>query len=1345
MPRKSQNIARRRALLAAAIASAFPACARATNWTDGTGNWSNPANWSAGVPTNGSTVNINETDGVSRTINYDYTGAAVTIGAFTINLYNGAPGAVTTFSMTANNITTNIGEIVGGSAPGGVINTQGNGTGAFIQTGGVNTNSNALDLGLAATDSGYYALGGGTMVNTDFELVGVFGTGTLFQSGGVNSLNGSAELVLGDNAGSTGTYTFAAGSLFVGSSEIIGNLGNGSFLQARGLNTTNLLYLGMAATATGSYSMTGTPLVANDESIGQGGAGIFNQSAGTNTVSGTLGLGISAGSSGTYNLSASGTLSAIGEYIAPLGSASFVQSGGLNQDLTIFAVGVGSGSTGTYSISNNGSLAISNIAYVGLSGTGSFNQSGGTVNAGTCLLVGFNSGGVGNYTLSAGSLNVANGELIGEDGVGIFNQSGGTHLVSTGNLVLGDISDGRGSYTLGGSGTLSAPSGEAIGLNGAGSFTQFGGANLMGTSGFLHIGYNTGSTGSYTLDSGLLTATDEDFGLYGSATFVQNGGSNIETGGGGFVLTALTLGGFSGTGSYTLNAGTLVTTAETIAYFGSGTFNQTGGLNDISNSGLNQDLTIGSQNGSHGTYNLSGGVFNISSAVSIYVGFAGDGILNVSGGILDCNSTIFILSNPSPSNVTQGGTLNFSGGTIIAPDIALGQAPAAFNWTGGTLELTSSHTFDPLVNAPFPDLFGASLLLNGQQTLLVTGNETLGGTGAFSMELGAGSFHSVSGTLTVTSGSTLTQDAGSTLAASTLIQQGTINGFLQNQGEFIYMSGAFNGELINQGTVNLGPNFTAANGIENDATMTLTTGELISVNGLGLDNLGTFSLGGATLSGSGPVVNDFSGTMTAHGNINNPLTNLGTLTLDGVLHLNGGGTNSGTLTGSGTIFGNFSNPGGNIALPTGNILSISSPWTNAGLVTLSGGLLGGGTITNTATIQGTGSISAPINNDNGVIRGAPGELDLQGAANTNGSLGQIQIPTGSTVLFTKGLTTNSGTIALTGGTFDNNNKPLTNTGSIVGAGTFRSGGLTNNGIFNLTGNSTIFGTVTNSATGQIHLTTQAVDSFFGAVNNSGSFTVDPGSSATFFLPYAGGAITNNGQITFGATSTSGKITGAGNLSIGSSTALVKLKLNTNSGTSTQSTLTINTGSTFDLANNTFAINYASPASDPITTVVAQLKAGYNSGTWTGAGIASSTAAANPSALAVGYADGNTDTGTPAQANQVLLKYTLSGDANLDGLVNFNDLVAVVQNFNKPNTDWSHGNFLYGPSTNFNDLVAVVQNFNKILTPAGSSGEKLGNTTIGLASPTDVQLPEPAAALAFFAAGCLLRRRSSCRK
>jgi hypothetical protein len=194
-------------------------------------------------------------------------------------------------------------------------------------------------------------------------------------------------------------------------------------------------------------------------------------------------------------------------------------------------------------------------------------------------------------------------------------------------------------------------------------------------------------------------------------------------------------------------------------------------------------------------------------------------------------------------------------------------------------------------------------------------------------------------------------------------------------------------------------------------------------------------------------------------------------------------------------------------------------------------------------------------------------------------------------------------------------------------------------------------------------------------------------------------------------------------------------------------ISLGSGAKFDIANNALAVNFASPAADPVQAIASYLASGYLNGLWTGTGINSSIAAAGPSSptLSVGYADGNTDTGTPAAPNQILVKYTLAGDANLDGLVNFADLVAVVQNFSKAGTDWAQGNFGYGTSTNFGDLVAVIQNFNKVLSPAGDSGAELGGTPMPLiasVTATDVQVPEPGTATIFLltSAGLLACRR-----
>jgi hypothetical protein len=213
------------------------------------------------------------------------------------------------------------------------------------------------------------------------------------------------------------------------------------------------------------------------------------------------------------------------------------------------------------------------------------------------------------------------------------------------------------------------------------------------------------------------------------------------------------------------------------------------------------------------------------------------------------------------------------------------------------------------------------------------------------------------------------------------------------------------------------------------------------------------------------------------------------------------------------------------------------------------------------------------------------------------------------------------------------------------------------------------------------------------------------------------------------------------------------------------TLTIQNQGTVDITNNALAINFGSPQNDPIKTIRGYLATGYLNGFWTGTGINSSTAATGSpgETLSVGYADGNTDTGTPAAPNQILIQYTLAGDANLDGHVNSADLLAVIQNFNKTGTDWSQGNFTYANSTGSTDLLLVIQNFNKTLTPGGSSGDSVGGSTLlttggstlltaggstfPLADspqfqPTAVRVPEPAAPalLAAATAGLLTRRR-----
>ena len=101
-------------------------------WRIGSGNWNAAANWTLShVPVSNEIVNIAPTDGVSRTITYDFNRGPVTLDTLTINLDGGIHNHTTTLSMAANTLSCGV-EIIGYSATG----SSGNGT--FLQSGGTN-------------------------------------------------------------------------------------------------------------------------------------------------------------------------------------------------------------------------------------------------------------------------------------------------------------------------------------------------------------------------------------------------------------------------------------------------------------------------------------------------------------------------------------------------------------------------------------------------------------------------------------------------------------------------------------------------------------------------------------------------------------------------------------------------------------------------------------------------------------------------------------------------------------------------------------------------------------------------------------------------------------------------------------------------------------------------------------------------------------------------------------------------------------------------------------------------------------------------------------------------------
>jgi len=271
----------------------------------------------------------------------------------------------------------------------------------------------------------------------------------------------------------------------------------------------------------------------------------------------------------------------------------------------------------------------------------------------------------------------------------------------------------------------------------------------------------------------------------------------------------------------------------------------------------------------------------------------------------------------------------------------------------------------------------------------------------------------------------------------------------------------------------------------------------------------------------------------------------------------------------------------------------------------------------------------------------------------------------------------------------------------------------------------------------------------GSNSYSGGTTIIPGTELTLAGGVLPNNVVNNGTLDAEANSISGNISGTGSLVLGVAAPAV-LKLTAGSGASTVGTITINSGSTLDLANNALLINYGTN-SDPVSTIQSYLTDGFNSG-WTSGEINSSLVAglnASQSALiySVGYADGSDGiTGVPSGEIEILP--TLAGDAKMQGNVVFGDFQLLSQYFGQTGTSWDEGDFTYNGTTNFGDFQLLSQNFGatsanltsgelaSINSFAAQFGEKME------ANGTLVSVPEPATIglLGLAGLGLLGRRR-----
>ena len=242
-----------------------------------------------------------------------------------------------------------------------------------------------------------------------------------------------------------------------------------------------------------------------------------------------------------------------------------------------------------------------------------------------------------------------------------------------------------------------------------------------------------------------------------------------------------------------------------------------------------------------------------------------------------------------------------------------------------------------------------------------------------------------------------------------------------------------------------------------------------------------------------------------------------------------------------------------------------------------------------------------------------------------------------------------------------------------------------------------------------------------SVSTSGAIVAEPGSSV---------------ELTGTLNVQAGSMGGPGAVRANSVTVNLARKVGT--GPLRLTTLNLPDGAALDLAGGGIVYDYS--GATPLDAVRARIVSGYANGSWSGTGINSSAAAANP-ALAVGYAEAQavlvsfpaTYMGEPVDASTLLVRLVRSGDANLDGAVNLADFNRLAAGFGATGgARWSDGDFNYDGIVNLSDFNLLAASFG--LSAAGSGVTPQDWSALAAA------VPEPSSLVATLSMLLLMPRR-----
>ena len=877
---------------------------------------------------------------------------------------------LTLSSLTFNTAANTTSSFTNGYSIGG--NAIGIQSGGFITDNAINQ---AADL---LTDE--VALNGPATINIGTGATGLEFGSAITGTGGltINNQSSAGSLVFLDTSTYSGGTTITAGTLQLGNGTLNGEIaGNVSMTGAN----TGLIFNELT-----NYSFTGN--ITGQGSVTQEGAGTTIALSGNNTYSG--GTNIAAG---TISVSSNANLGT--------GSVNFTNGGALDltgSDTFTQAMSIGTGG-GVIDTKGNTDTLSGNIT-----GSGALSVNN-AVNGGTLILTGAANAWSGGTTINGGTLQ------IGTDSVqGSISASG--NIANSGALDFHNLTSNFFEYggVISGTGTVSIDNGTIVYTN----TNTYSGTTTIGSNGTLEIGFGSAVGGINQSDA-----------------IVDNGGKIIFSNVG---SSAEIDGGITGTGPTTGSAVNVSLLHATDTLILTGTNSYASGSTTTADTTVQQGiLQIGNQAstltgslagnvslGAHGTLDFN----DIDPLHSTFAGFIqGPGTLqlnsgtliltnggnvvsstNITGGTLQIGDGVSKVGSLSSTTITDNGTLAFD-----PPSAQTLTITGAISGTGGLNQMGPGRT----------NLAGANSF---------TGNSTVS---AGTLEFGAGSSFTGTGTFTVNSGATLA------FGNSTIVTFGSI------------ITGAGNVSVISSAPTIL------TNTDDYSGTTTIGTAATLQVGNNTTAGAIT-GTSGVSIAASGNLsfVNSSSPTFAA------PISGPGSVTID--------------LASGGIAFTGANNYSGGTNLEGGTLQVTGASNLGTGAVNFTGGTLqfaGVSSYSNSATV-GTGGGTFDTDGNavtwSGVISGAgatPGVLTVTDSSGSN--TGTLILTAADT--FSAGTTITSGTLQLGNGTANGtiggnitDNSALvfdeataaTETGVISGSGTLTQEGP---GVVTLSGTNTYSG------------------------------------------------------------------------------------------------------------------------------------------------------------------------------------------------------------------------------------------------------------------------------------------------